>query len=263
MRFADRWRVGRIFFAGDAAHVMPPWIGQGMAAGVRDAGNLSWKLAGVLRGELPAAALDSYESERQPHVREVTKQAVFFGRVITERRRPLAALRNSAFRLAMRLPYVGTYFRTGAYMPVAHYPSGFLASDAGPAVGHWVPQPWVLDSGGERLRLDDAIGQRWRVLHVDNPSPRYRWATAQVDAVQLLPSGSSPRAGALVDLNDVLVDWMRKKKATALLLRPDGFVYAGAGPQDVLAPPPLIRPDPSDVSPSTAPNPTAPVEALA
>lgn len=107
VRFADRWRAGRIFLAGDAAHVMPPWIGQGMASGVRDVNNLCWKLDGVLKGQLPDAALDSYETERMPHVREVTKSAVFFGRVITERRRALTALRNPLFRAAMRTPLLG------------------------------------------------------------------------------------------------------------------------------------------------------------
>ena len=90
VRFADRWRIGRVFLAGDAAHVMPPWIGQGMASGVRDVDNLCWKLAAAVDGRLPADVverlLDSYETERKPHVRALTKAAVFFGRVITERR---------------------------------------------------------------------------------------------------------------------------------------------------------------------------------
>jgi 3-(3-hydroxy-phenyl)propionate hydroxylase len=58
VRVADRWRVGRVFLAGDAAHAMPPWIGQGMSAGVRDAANLCWKLAAVLRGQAPDSLLD-------------------------------------------------------------------------------------------------------------------------------------------------------------------------------------------------------------
>src|SRR5439155_25704058 len=98
VRFAARWRVGRIFLTGDAAHAMPPWIGQGMAAGVRDAGNLCWKLAAVVHGELPDSVLDTYEAERQPHVRAITRRAVFAGRVITERRPFVAATRNPVFR---------------------------------------------------------------------------------------------------------------------------------------------------------------------
>ena len=98
VRVADRWRVGRVFLAGDAAHAMPPWIGQGMSAGVRDMANLCWKLAAVVRGQAPDALLDTYQSERKPHVTEVTRRAVLVGRLINERRRPLAWLRNQLLR---------------------------------------------------------------------------------------------------------------------------------------------------------------------
>ena len=80
VRVADRWRVGRVFLAGDAAHAMPPWIGQGMSAGVRDAANLCWKLAAVVDGQAPDSLLDSYQAERKPHVTEVTRRACRAGR---------------------------------------------------------------------------------------------------------------------------------------------------------------------------------------
>ena len=104
VRVADRWRVGRVFLAGDAAHAMPPWIGQGMSAGVRDAANLCWKMAAVLNGRAPDSLLDSYQAERKPHVTDVTRRAVFVGRIITERNRVVAALRNRSGRVLMRLP---------------------------------------------------------------------------------------------------------------------------------------------------------------
>lgn len=108
VRVADRWRVGRVFLAGDAAPAMPPWIGQGMSAGVRDAANLCWKLAAVLRGQAPESLLDSYETERKPHVTEVTRRAVMVGRVITERRKVVSALRNHVLRAVTKLPGVLT-----------------------------------------------------------------------------------------------------------------------------------------------------------
>ena len=106
VRVADRWRVGRVFLAGDAAHAMPPWIGQGMSAGVRDAANLCWKLAAVLRGQAPDSLLDTYQAERKPHVTEVTRRAVRNGRLITERRKSVASLRNHLLRTLTRLPGV-------------------------------------------------------------------------------------------------------------------------------------------------------------
>src|ERR1700756_3144932 len=104
VRVADRWRVGRIFLAGDAAHAMPPWIGQGMSAGVRDAANLCWKLAAVLRGQAPDALLDTYQTERKPHVTRVTRRAVRNGRIITERRKTVTSLRNHLLRALTRIP---------------------------------------------------------------------------------------------------------------------------------------------------------------
>ena len=80
---ADRWRRGNIFLLGDAAHLTPPFIGQGMGAGLRDAMNLAWKLAGVIAGDLPTAALDSYEQERKPHTRHMIRLALTVGWAMT------------------------------------------------------------------------------------------------------------------------------------------------------------------------------------
>ena len=82
-QIADRWRRGNVFLLGDAAHLTPPFIGQGMGAGLRDAMNLSWKLAGVLSGDLPRAVLDSYEQERKPHTRALIRLALTVGRSMT------------------------------------------------------------------------------------------------------------------------------------------------------------------------------------
>ncbi|TVT46887.1 bifunctional 3-(3-hydroxy-phenyl)propionate/3-hydroxycinnamic acid hydroxylase, partial [Amycolatopsis rhizosphaerae] len=81
---ADRWRDRRVFLLGDAAHLTPPFIGQGLGAGLRDAANLAWKLAGVLDGTLPARVLDSYEAERKPHARALIRLAMLVGKAMTE-----------------------------------------------------------------------------------------------------------------------------------------------------------------------------------
>ena len=238
VRFADRWRVGRVFLAGDAAHVMPPWIGQGMAAGVRDAANLCWKLAAVLTGELPDTVLDSYQVERQRHVREITEKAVFVGKLITERNPILAALRNPALRALNALPLLGKQFRDGQWVPEAHYPDGFFGRGTG-AVGWKIIQPWVLDGTGTKQRLDDVIGARWTVLHT---SPTVQgidaWTAAGAQTIALAPGRSPAGPDHLVDVDDALITWMKRKGTRAVALRPDGFVYAAAGPGDTLAHPP-------------------------
>src|ERR1700752_591177 len=128
VRVADRWRVGRIFLAGDAAHAMPPWIGQGMSAGVRDVANLCWKLAAVLQGQAPDSLLDSYQAERKPHVTEVTRRACFVGRIVTERNRGIAVARNHLLRALTRLPGVNAVILKLSWIPDARYRAGFFSA---------------------------------------------------------------------------------------------------------------------------------------
>ncbi|MFG1852139.1 bifunctional 3-(3-hydroxy-phenyl)propionate/3-hydroxycinnamic acid hydroxylase [Actinomadura geliboluensis] len=246
VRFADRWRIGRILLAGDAAHVMPPWIGQGMAAGVRDAENLCWKLAAVLSGALPDTVLDSYQAERAPHVRNMTRRAVYVGRIITERRRWLTALRNPAFRGLGRLGRLNRTFQAASWIPACRYREGFFrASEGTTAPGRKIPQPWVLDETGTRVRLDDALGPGWSLLHL-TPTPDAAWQAAADTTLHVLPAGSNPRPGALVDADGTLTGWARRMRTVALMLRPDGIVYAAATAKRPLPPPPFLqsgRPD--------------------
>ena len=241
VRFAERWREGHVFLLGDAAHVMPPWIGQGMAAGVRDAANLCWKLAAVIEGSAAPELLDSYEAERQPHVRAITEKAIFFGKVITERRRRRAAVRNLLWRAAMRVPRLGSYFRRGDWFPRSRYADGFLAG--GPdreAVGDLIPQPFVATADGEQVRFDDALGPGWTLL----TRPRAAGLTPEARE-QWLATG----ARAFVDRDDVLGPWMERRGVDVLVLRPDRFVYAaGSADARLPGPPPVLQPRPQEVS---------------
>jgi 3-(3-hydroxy-phenyl)propionate hydroxylase len=265
VRFADRWRIGRVFLAGDAAHVMPPWIGQGMSSGVRDVDNLCWKLAAALDGRQPADVverlLDSYQTERKPHVRALTKAAVFFGRVITERRPAVTAVRDPLFRLARRVPGLGSYLRDLRWFPVTAYREGMLATPPGRrgarrAIGAHIPQPWVLDQQGHRARLDDALGHTaWAVLHTGPGGGRAdldRWRRAGVQVLQLRPAGSDPGRGAVVDVENQLRGWMRARGVTAMAIRPDSIVYAAAAAAEKLAAPPSATMPPPQRGPGVA-----------
>ncbi|MGW2830377.1 bifunctional 3-(3-hydroxy-phenyl)propionate/3-hydroxycinnamic acid hydroxylase [Streptomyces sp. NPDC001286] len=238
VRFAARFRVGRVFLAGDAAHAMPPWIGQGMAAGVRDAANLCWKLEAVLRGQLPESVLDSYETERKPHVKEVTRRAVFVGRIITERRRAITRARDVVLPGLNRLAGLSNWLQDSNWIPVAHYADGFQARPRTKASGHQIPQPWVTDSDGERIRLDDALGGRWLLLHRGSPTSQPAWQRLGVPSLAILPAGSRPAEGAVVDSDGVLLRWLTEHHAATLALRPDAYVYATAPAGAQLPPPP-------------------------
>ncbi|MBV6762299.1 bifunctional 3-(3-hydroxy-phenyl)propionate/3-hydroxycinnamic acid hydroxylase MhpA [Rhodococcus opacus] len=239
VRFADRWQVGRIFLAGDAAHVMPPWIGEGMASGIRDVANLCWKLHAVITGALPESLLESYAEERKPHVREMTSRAVFFGRVITERRKLVTAVRNPVFRLSNKVPFLGTYMREFGWFPKTYFSKGFRSPRRHKAVGWQIPQPWVLAGDGNRARLDDAIGDQWTLLHLGQATSWHEWTAAGVTAIAVKPAGSAPRTpDQIVDLDGALLSWMKDTGATAVAVRPDGYVYAAAGVGQKLPPPP-------------------------
>ncbi len=238
VRFAARFRAGRVFLAGDAAHAMPPWIGQGMAAGVRDAANLCWKLAAVLRGELPETVLDSYETERKPHVKEITRRAVLTGKLITERRLPVARIRDTTLHALRRASALSGRLVDAHWIPVARYAKGFLARPRTKASGRQLPQPWVTGPDGARVRLDDVLGGRWLLLHGGRSAPQPAWDRPGVPSLTVLPAGSRPAEGAVVDSDGVLLAWMAEHRVATLALRPDAYVYAAAGRGVPLPPPP-------------------------
>ncbi|MFZ5784221.1 MAG: bifunctional 3-(3-hydroxy-phenyl)propionate/3-hydroxycinnamic acid hydroxylase [Pseudomonadota bacterium] len=139
------WRRGRLLLAGDSCHQTPPFLGQGMCAGMRDAANLAWKLAAVIRGDASDALLDTYESERLPHVRTFIELAVRLGAVLQETDPDAAAMRDRRFENGAELfdfpqPQIGPGWRLDAAAPV----------------GTIFPQPRLADG---RL-MDEAIGQR-------------------------------------------------------------------------------------------------------
>ena len=238
VRFADRWRVGRVFLAGDAAHAMPPWIGQGMCAGVRDVANLCWKLDAVLSGSLPESVLDTYQAERLPHVKEVTNRAVKIGKIIVDRTPIRAAARKHVFRAASKLPGFTAWLRNHRWLPDARYRTGLLAHDGSPATGWLLPQPWVVDEHGDRVRLDDVLGGRWTILHTGPDAAWPAWRAAGVPIVGIAPPGSAPAAHCIVDRDATLLHWLQQKKTTAVVVRPDGFVYAASGAHPLPPPPP-------------------------
>lgn len=242
VRFADRWRVGRIFLAGDAAHAMPPWLGQGMSAGIRDVANLSWKLAAVIGGDAADELLDSYQAERLPHVAEVTRRAVLMGRLITEQRRGVAFIRDQVLRRATRRQKALDVLEKHCWIPDARYEKGFLETTAGgreSAVGWQLPQPWVMNNEGLTTRLDDVLEGQWAVVHRGAyPTTAHKWSDAGALVVQIVGPHEAVFPGAVRDSGGILTTWLKAKEAAAAVIRPDGFIYAAATVDETLPPPP-------------------------
>ena len=211
---ANTWRKGRVLLAGDSAHQMPPFAGQGMCSGLRDAANLAWKLKAVLRDGASEAILDTYQQEREPHVRGYIELAIGMGKVVCTLDRAVAAERDAGM-LAARESGVSPLPPAGA-KPMEE---GVILKGA-PEAGAMFFQPWA--AGPDRKGLDDILGQgAW--LIVDGPAPRtLPWLT--------VASLADPR---LAPFRDALSRWLSARGATAVLVRPDRYVF-GTGEADGL-----------------------------
>jgi 3-(3-hydroxy-phenyl)propionate hydroxylase len=200
-RVATSWRFGNAFLLGDAAHQTPPFIGQGMGAGLRDALNLCWKVAAVLKGA-DDALLDTYQSERAPHATALIKKAITVGWALTGGQDGAAHVRRAALAVLCRVP--------GLTRTVLDRPTPALA--AGPLVargrlaGQLVPQPWVA-----ARPFDEQLGDGFAVITAGTVDPELRLLARRLGArevpapVELLP-------------------WLRRGGATAVLVRPDRVV---------------------------------------
>jgi 3-(3-hydroxy-phenyl)propionate hydroxylase len=174
-RLADRFQAGRVFLLGDAAHLTPPFIGQGLAAGLRDADNLTWKLAQVLTGRADPDLLTSYDTERRPHARAMVKKAVRVGWAMTGGQDRAAAVRRIALAAAVRSKHVREAMastatprlKTGALQPAPRLlPSGIPAALR---PGDLIPNPLVSADDGTPVRLDAILDGRTAVLTARRP----------------------------------------------------------------------------------------------
>ena len=165
---AERWLDGRILLAGDAAHMTPQFMGQGMSSGVRDAYNLAWKLDAVLRGQASERLIDSYESERKPHAQEMIDVSVRMKKFVSQSHPAKAALRNLIVRTMLMTPKLGDYIREVRFKPPPTYPKGSYLGlprkGRKGAEGRPIPQPSVRSFDGRRMLLDDVLGEGFALM---------------------------------------------------------------------------------------------------
>lgn len=168
-RIAGSFRRGRVLIAGDAAHLMPVWQGQGYNSGIRDATNLAWKLAAVLRGTASGGLLDTYDVERRDHVTDMTKVSVAMGRIMGSTNRRVSRLRDLAAAGLNLAPPAKRWIAEMRYKPKPRFHAGALVHPTGPAagrdpVGQMFPQPRVDTRDRQDLALDDVLGPWFAVL---------------------------------------------------------------------------------------------------
>ena len=234
-RMAERWRNGRILLAGDAAHLMPPFAGQGMNSGLRDAHNLAWKIAAVVSGSLGSDLLDSYEIERREHVAAMTQLGIRMGQVMMPRSRLQAFAVQTFFRVLALYPAARSYFAEMKYKPKPRFHRGFLLAE-GPTkslIGRLFPQPVIMTRAGVAM-LDDVLGDGFALLAPPGTSPPLLGmidlgalglpirAVAVLDKEDASPV--EPPVIATRDLRGELAKLLSGQPPGLYLLRPDRYV---------------------------------------
>ncbi|MGW2022058.1 bifunctional 3-(3-hydroxy-phenyl)propionate/3-hydroxycinnamic acid hydroxylase MhpA [Streptomyces decoyicus] len=231
-RWAENWREGRLLLAGDAAHQMPPFAGQGMCSGIRDAANLTWKLDLVLHGDAGETLLDTYTTERSQHLQHAIELSVFLGGIICEPDPTAAALRDARM-LADRKDGRGPL----ADMPPQMLTGGLLrqAPDGTPKA----PAGQLDCQGRVRFRgrtglFDQAVGSGFALLATEDPraaldDEALGWCERL--GIRLLRLTGDPAANGpadVVDLDGTYSSHLERCGQGALLLRPDHYVFGGA-----------------------------------
>ena len=268
-RLADRFQAGRVFLLGDAAHLTPPFIGQGLGAGLRDADNLAWKIAHVLTGRAGEDLLTTYDAERRPHARAMVKKAVRVGWAMTGGQDRAAAVRRVALAAAVRSARLRDAMastatprlKTGALQPG---PGRLLPRRLPrPRGGGLLPNPLVRVGDGEPVRLDMLLAGRTAVLTARRPEAALRDLCRRHGLLLIrISAGSGPasvKAGA---------DWTEARlaggeplavrrtltadPALTVVVRPDRVVAAVAAGRTLPRLPWAVPPGPYPPSPGTA-----------
>ena len=165
---AQRLSRGRVFLLGDAAHMMPPFGGQGLNSGLRDAHNLCWKLGLVLHGLADANLLETYHQERHKHVAQMIFFSSLLGNVVMSTKKPVALGRNLLLHGLNAIPAIRNYFAEARIKPQPRYASGFFLPDSSrlskAMTGTMLPQPEVMTPQGQRVLLDDLLGTDFAIV---------------------------------------------------------------------------------------------------
>ena len=244
-RIAGAFRKGRLMLAGDAAHLMPVWQGQGYNSGIRDAANLGWKLAAVVNGHADDALLDTYDAERRKHARAMIDLSTLVGRVISPTNRRVASLRDRVIHSASVVPSLKRYILEMRFKPMPRYEQGAVChveprSESSPT-GTLFVQPRVDTREAQNVLLDDVLGSGFAVLCWSN-NPRAflgeevfdRWKALGTKFVAARPmtqlhwtGHDDPDVVVVGDRTGALKAWFDTHTDSVLFLRPDRCV-AGA-----------------------------------
>lgn len=247
-RIAERFRQGRVLLLGDAAHLTPPFAGQGMNAGLRDAHNVAWKVAAVLGGIADESILDTYEEERRGPAWAMIQLAVAMGEIVMPQGREQVAFRDMLLKALEPFPAVRDYLIQMRFKPKPRYAGGlFVDLDRQPyeasLVGEMLPQP-AVEADGRRVLLDDLIGSGFALLAQDEAGEAILsrldhplWARLKPAALHLrwdADRGARPfgRVPCAVLAEPAIGRPLRTHRDQVLLVRPDRYVAGAFAPDE-------------------------------
>lgn len=232
-RWAEEWRRGRVFLAGDAAHQTPPFAGQGLCAGLRDSANLAWKLDLVLRDLAPDALLDTYRRERAPHTQAVIELAIEMGKLVCAADLTEAAARDEAFIAA----YDGSLTEVPPFPPITE---GVVL--AGSRFAGQLFLQAEVEHRGQRARLDDVLGAGWRLVTLAEPAidgELESWFAGIGGLTVPVECGAGCGTLSVVDVDGAYRKWFADHGVVAALQRPDFTLFGTAS--DVAQIPALVH----------------------
>ena len=218
---AETFSKGRVFLLGDAAHLMPPFSGQGMNCGLRDAHNLSWKLQKVLQGAASPALLETYNQECHKHVADLIWFSKFLGTIVMPTSKAIAFLRDSIFFIVNTLPPIRKYLSEANIKPQPRYKKGFLLADSSKAsktlAGMMLPQPQIKISQDKTTLLDNVLGHDFALLRLGHKSE---------DAFSSLNADTWQRLGVrFVSIENQIEGFPLNQRDLFILVRPDRYIY--------------------------------------
>lgn len=251
-RIADKFRVDRILLAGDAAHIMPVWQGQGYNSGMRDAFNLAWKVALVVKGNAGPELLDTYQVERKDHAKAMIDLSVMAGHVLAPPKKWQGFVRDGIAYALNYIKPIKQYLLEMRFKPMPKYNDGALVTNNSKdsPVGKMFIQPHVKLENGETILLDEVIGNDFAVIAwgVDpqwglSEANMKQWQKLGVKFIQVIPAvqlGNENRKKfeGVITIGDIGTDiraWFGKTSDSIVILRPDRFVAALAIPQSMNA----------------------------
>lgn len=240
-RVSDGFQKGNVVLIGDAAHVTPPFIGQGLMAGLRDTNNICWKIAMAVRGQTNREIVDTYEIERRRNAEDMIKLAVHAGSVIIPKNRFRAFVRDCVFGVINALPFVRErlWGEKSKLKPFNTFDKGFILptpSVGELCVGAWYPQGNMLTTSGEHCLIDDALALNWGILGIGlDPSKHLSKSSAEAwekwngKLLTITQHGHEPEltdtnTQSLIDLEGIYQDLY--DQSLCIIVRPDRHIAA-------------------------------------